>query len=83
MDTNANFKIEFFIDETDNGVAKLAKNFRRTRAIEEIQPKWSKIRLGIKRFVRDQRRKAQKKKKNMWEDRATTLKNHDTNEKSK
>ncbi|KAK6102178.1 hypothetical protein QQG55_7460 [Brugia pahangi] len=82
MDTNANFKIEFFIDETDNRVAKLAKNFRRTRTMEEIRPKWSKIRLGIKRFVRDQRRKAQKKSKNTWTDRTNTSVNHSVNKQS-
>ncbi|VDO22454.1 unnamed protein product [Brugia timori] len=83
MDTNANFKIEFFIDETDNRVAKLAKSFRRTRTMEEIQPKWSKIRLGIKRFVRDQRRKAQKKSKNTWSDRTNASVNHSVNKQSK
>uniref|UniRef100_A0A0R3S6D3 60S ribosomal protein L14 n=1 Tax=Elaeophora elaphi TaxID=1147741 RepID=A0A0R3S6D3_9BILA len=77
---NASFKVEFFIDETDK-IAKLARNFRRTRAVEEIQPKWSKIRLGIKRFVRDQHRKAQKKK-SKWASRKNASANHNTNEKS-
>ncbi|KAM3723246.1 dCTP deaminase [Dirofilaria immitis] len=53
------------------------RNFRRTRSVEEIRPKWSKIRLGIKRFVRDQRRKAQKKKKSILADRKTALTDHD------
>ncbi|KAL4002786.1 hypothetical protein ACH3XW_4895 [Acanthocheilonema viteae] len=83
MSTNANFKVEFFIDQTDNRIAKLAGNFRRTRTVEEIRPKWSKIRLGIKRFVRDQRRKAQKKKKSTWADRTNTSVIHGVNEKSK
>lgn len=49
MDTNGKFKVEFFVDETDSRIIKEAKSFRRTRPTEEIKPKWSKIRLGIKR----------------------------------
>ncbi|EFO25053.1 hypothetical protein LOAG_03434 [Loa loa] len=82
MNTNTNFKVEFFIDETDKRVAKLAKSFRRTRALDEIRPRWSKIRLGIKRFVRDQRRKAQKRK-STWMDRTNTPVNHGVNKQSK
>ncbi|VDK74516.1 unnamed protein product [Litomosoides sigmodontis] len=76
MNASDNCKVDFFIDETENRIAKLARNFRRTKTLEEIQPKWSKIRLGIKRFVRDQRRKAQKKKNSIWADRTTTPANH-------
>uniref|UniRef100_A0A915Q6W0 Uncharacterized protein n=1 Tax=Setaria digitata TaxID=48799 RepID=A0A915Q6W0_9BILA len=84
MNTNGNnFKVAFFIDETDQGVGKLAKNFHRTKTIEEIQPKWRKIRLGIKQFVRDQRRKAQKTKKNTRMTQTTAPTNLGVGEKSK
>ncbi|VDN45272.1 unnamed protein product [Gongylonema pulchrum] len=43
------FRVEFFIDETDSDVAKAAEKFRRTQSIEDIREKWSKIRQGIKR----------------------------------
>ncbi|VDN02047.1 unnamed protein product [Thelazia callipaeda] len=76
--SNADYKVQFFVDETDNRIAKVARNFCRTQSIEEIQQRWSHIRLGIKRFARDQRRKALKRKDYKQVNRKVTISKSDS-----